>query len=393
MTRLRALLCALCLVVLAAFFVVYAFETASTPQKPGEQKLHAKLRVVEDAHYSKSKIISDFISSAFSKNPWPYPQQPYQEAPGLSLETAFPWFYEFIVRERGQPDVTGLVKPPQNKITVAFEWPIFTKEHPIQIEGRPYCKAGIDCRCLVQNVETFDSLTSEETEELVQHIQSELKTIESATGLEAEFRKICHDKEQTEDYAKIRIVPIFANRQYNFFKIHKHTGRIRETGWSAAGRELELQGAINFTSDRRAQVDGFILPDAQNSIGLSVCKIMPNVGLPLIKLLVSECLMRSLGFAELVENKNSILSAWNAAYEDTSKVSYMDGDVALRKEVLWWTTTQKHSPIAGAFPKKPAGISEYDQILLKIMTCPELKAGMKKEEVRDLLHSGICMNE
>jgi hypothetical protein len=122
-----------------------------------------------------------------------------------------------------------------------------------------------------------------------------------------------------------------------------------------------LHGALRFTPMHKKQVDGFIIPDANNYITRAECDIWPLHPKSILNALIQECIFRSLGFLETSQfGDPSTLRTWNimgALPEKTDSVS---------------------SSISSIMK---TGVSEYDLAILSLAYCPDIHPGMGRYEL------------
>lgn len=121
-----------------------------------------------------------------------------------------------------------------------------------------------------------------------------------------------------------------------------------------------LHGAIRFTPKSQYQVDGLIIPDAENHIMRAECDIWPLHPKNILKALIQECLVRSLGLVEATRfGDGSIISAWNTE----------------------------------AAPIPPVGVSEYSLAILSMLYCGDIHPGMGRYDMLDRFYrSNSCFD-
>ena len=134
-----------------------------------------------------------------------------------------------------------------------------------------------------------------------------------------------------------------------------------------------LPTAVHFTPYSEKQVDGYFLPNADNTIGMSFCFIWQGHPPEMLKALVRECMLRSMGLpdAAALESKG-YLDLWN----DPQKYPHRQKHPQVEMLTVGEYTIPKH-------------LSEYDRYFLRLLYNPALKPGMGPIEVyRELMGQG-----
>lgn len=256
--------------------------------------------------------------------------------------------------------------------------------------------------------------------------KSMYKNVREATGLD--FWLLKPDQEREDYYAKIRIVPLsdFFFPYYNRFKTGGRKGgqfipspiesdHPPPPGYSGQMSLVEglMLDSVRFTPRARAQVEGYFVTDKDNNIEFAVCYLWPQHKGKLLQTLVAECLLRALGLPEqLMSSKNALLGRWNTAHDAHSKRLVLDGAKEVKTDMQFYREAEtaeregkldKAAEIRGKlteFPHDltdeknlpPLFISDWDVTLLRILYCPDLKAGMSRAEVMRILPtSNACL--
>jgi|GEM_PF-2146113 hypothetical protein len=132
-----------------------------------------------------------------------------------------------------------------------------------------------------------------------------------------------------------------------------------------------LKNGFVFTASSKKQVDGYILSNGKNEIEMAVCYIWVGHELEMMKSLINECILRSLGFPGFV---------YPAGMKDPVALSYLgpwnDPDTL---NVFDKSTQGKI--------KTPMGLSEFDKFMIQTLYRPEIKPGMDYIQVRNILRS------
>lgn len=383
---------------------VYAEDASTIAQTP--RSLTPEKFMLDGKEYTKEQLIEDFINIAFSEKDWPTIKKG-NSAPSFRLtfekfahpEKISPTFSEYLYRHKGMPNREGLYKWNRKHVGVGFNWPVYPSDSACGNHcsfGWPYRKGDPD-------------LYDNANRDINKHINAVIPELEKVTGLDMRLQMEKDDVEKTEDYARIRIIYTLQNLQKNFFKMQRFEKGVRGPEYSPF-RELpinesDLLGAVSYTTDVRSQVDGYLLPEAANSLGMAVCEIMPFVGIDMMKALLTECLLRALGLPDIAKNNNrASLANWNTEYDAYSKLEELDGRKKAIKDDTRFPCNDclenEPIPYGGKFPKvdkdlKPfMALSDYDKMMAKILYCTELKIGMGKEQVRDVLtRDNMCFSK
>jgi len=336
---------------------------------------------LDGRNFDRKEIIDAFLQAAFT-HPDETNLLPWQIKSNLNyvadterrskIKEGYPWFYEYLYREKGTPQFFSLNKwagpivistgfPNDSKPFVSPPVEVFPNQEPI-----------VSAHWLFPEYKTLHP----ETEKIiVDEVKSVLPDINALTGLPASF--LPHDKETNENYAQIRIVvlddddPIswetlfkkgslnsFPFNEYGPKKYHKNPYRMPD--YFRAWVENKLITATSFTPHSFWQVDGFFVANADNEIGLSICYIWHGHEEDLLRALVRECVVRSLGLSGGAYNiKNSLVGYWNDATKAYGLNKYK-------------------------IPEAPPGITQLDKFLIRMLYSPELKAGLSHQKMQEI---------
>ena len=374
--------------VLCAFLAVCGYSVVSystSKQQLVEQvssdktALADKEVIVENVNYSKFYLIRDFLNVAFSNTLWQentgeyfaryfeYYTRKLAEKPTdrdrKMLGSGFPfpdWVHAQYAASSGNYPKFGVInKWNKTKIDVALSWP----------------RSGSD------SVESESPLLPV----IAAQVQRLAPQIKQATQIDINFLQPDDPKENSHDYARIRIV--FAWMDDNFFKTLPGHNGFRLILHHGKDRTIETDlywGAVTFTPYSRSSVDGYFLPDASNNIDLAVCRLSPYLPEDIIIALTSECLLRALGLSDMSKlNQESLLGNWNSKYDPVSKIAAYDPDVSKkiddydRSESYVSLTADKFTRMHENYQKYEK-FSDYEMKMLKMMYCPSVIAGMDK---------------
>lgn len=221
----------------------------------------------------KFDLIREFLQLAFSKLSWNETSPHYAElfddflsryknpdynALKKTLPPENQWLGEYYYREYGLPK-DNTINKWVNAITVGVDWP----HSPIN-ERREFSTAE------------KDYITIEK------HVTRLIPQLSLAVGLPIRF--VTPTPEERE--AAIRIVPVEWDRT------ERGTPNSIHQRWSIWSGESGFWGAVQFEDKKN---DGYILPHADNSIGMTICKINMLNNSETIRKDIASCLYRSLG--------------------------------------------------------------------------------------------------
>jgi len=403
------------------------------PQKIEKTLNRSEEFLLDGKKYRRSDLIADFVQAAFSDTMWNedtgedyhdfFSRRLYllsRKYKGTADEyTDGLHAYRFSGKEGVLPKLGVINKWSTDQVAVSIDWPIFSANNStaniINKDGRTISRWSD----FASNPDATYSLL----EEIIQEV---LPDIQKGTGLKISFQSPLSEKERSKDYARIRIVPVGAIWQKNFFKMYKLNHRLFPHVGEYSFLKEEYAGALNgvsFTPWQRSQVDGYLLPDANNALGSVICKVVPAIDRQLLKSLISECLVRAMGLPALVKSNDEVLlGAWNKAYDPYSKLVELDGRVAAlyryvapgskpslksildkvdvtveeRNEIIREYLSPKNNFTPNYAPErefmslkveqnKEHGVTDFDRMMLKLIFCKAIKSGMTRHDVISVL--------
>lgn len=383
-------------VCICAGVLLFPAQGAWAQEGPGAEKIR-----IGDAYFTRGQIIEDFLSVAFSESMWnqemdraDYERQleefleNYPDLNDASIKKKYegfkitrPWAADYIYYPHGWPK-RGVLSKWENEISIGIDWPPYGRSADIEGAGgnSPYSEGLQSSYPVIQD-----------------QIAKLIPDIKAATGLPVRFVMPGDPEDKTERFARIRIVPVRHTELNNAFKTLRYTGYKKGPydPWSFRENENHLWGGVSFTPSSRTQVDGYILPNSDNSIGLSVCKIAPYVGEDFIRALITECLARALGLPDLsVQSKGGVLGAWNDINAKYSKVPFMDGnEAAVFYERKMQETGKKPEFTIPENIKTFHEFSAYDEYMIALLYCKEVRSGMDKAGLVRVLAEGRCLKK
>ena len=348
---------------------------------------------INGKNYTYGEIVADFLNSAFSETLWNeddstvyaallnglitrYPELEQEDVQGRykSENIKHPWFAEHLYHSKGWPR-QNVINKWSNEITIGIDWPAYGLRAKVEQDQPSRYSEGL---------EEYYPVIEEQILALV-------PIINEVTGLPVRYISPEDPKDKTEKYARIRIVPIRHTNLKNNFKTLRWT-YLDPSPYSPTFRksyESELWDAVPFTPGYRSQVDGYILPNPDNTINMAVCKIVPFLDKKLVQALVSECLVRALGIPD-VSNlvDHALLGHWNKANDKYSKLPSLDG----RKESVKYedgsrSIAQNSEQTAQTNNEyvQVQVVTPFDRFMLSLLYCETIKPGMDKYDVIEAL--------
>jgi len=325
--------------------------SSSVPDASRRKTAASTIYVLDGDSYTRDALISDFLRIAFASALWFENNTDAQvifKSPVINEKRSIfgpPWATEYITRSKGLPRFDALNRWNAGVITVGVDWP----------------------------PDVWPSGDLSHHEIILEHLATLAPKIREATGLKLSI--LPPASETAETYAHIRIVTNAVFSADNQFK-----NPLRRTGGAANGAmvmpmaaappfEEYIFGSIPFTPSATRQVEGYFIPNHDNTIGFAVCKISPDHDSRIQKSLITECLTRALGLPEAsFMADHSALGMWN---QDNNHVKPI--------------TAHKIAE------NIPAQLTEYDAFMLSLLYCPEIHFGMGRYDVLfSLYRSDVC---
>lgn len=384
------------LVLLTAWCSAYAKDGVSN------EGATEKVFSLDGVQYSKSDLIEDLLLIAFAEKDWPEDdgsdnfhsiygrlrERPSQTFNGDELFFRdYPWLREYIENPRIFSPLGKLYKWHE-PVNISFDWPRYTLR-TISTPNNKLTTKNFRCARASEDCSFITDIVSGKHDEIVHHVARVTSTINQVTGLDISLRDVDSPYEETNNYSRIRIVFAESNIQRNFFKFYRYGKGKESSEWSLQYNEHFLRPAISFTVGTRSQVDGYLVPIKENRLGMSVCKISSAVEVRVMKTLLTECIMRSLGLPALSNNDRSIFGNWNRAYDPYSFLKELDGKIVAIKEIDDATArlASRDFPSVKSNPEIFSNGTEYDMMMLRLLYCGKLTSGDSREKVRDKLNN------
>ncbi len=316
------------------------------PNYIGKPKLHKtefklpKAITLDEHRYTKNTIIGSFLHAVFSNTMW---FEDSQNGVGL------------LAKKKGSYEDLP-------KIGVINKW-----QKPIKIV-----------------LKTLDG-KSVQHDFLVQHIKELIPLYSKVSGLQITFS----DREVASyNDANVFIVLNADSKIFNAFKNQRAHIDGNQTNY-----EQDYITAVRFTPDKRSQVEGFFIPNAENEIEAATCYLKPSLlSDELTKKLATECLGRVLGLPETSTNNKGILSSWNSDFDEISDLYVSDGAIYRAEFKEAWlkqlNEKMKKLEVKSIYP------NEFDLKLVSALYCPSVKMGMDKHRATlALLSDETCIQQ
>lgn len=316
--------------------------------------------------FTEGELVADFMQIAFPETLWNQDAQTNEHRneslPGLidwyidqlthkPDETKwprgeFPWLADYMYRPNGWPRRDAIIKWSSD-VTIGLGWPRYTTS-----TAAPTPQAEIE---------------PEKRAFLEASIESAIPLLKEATGLQVSYVSPDDPRERQNNYAKVRIVlanswiPRAEHLSYPYIASPDYFER-----W--------LWSGIHFESSlihRPTIMDGYILPNSDNTPGLVVCKIRAFATGNVLRTALNECLIRAFGLPGLSNRfATSILGDWISM----RKIEYLDGTTSI---------SLGDNSASDAIPA-------YDLKILRLLYCKRVMPGADKNEIFNILTSQQC---
>lgn len=366
--------------VVALLALLLSVQTASAQQQP---LIPAEVQLDGDK-FVDHRLRSSFMGSVFTRsilNEFSYKGSENIFFPILygsggfyskeNIKIYYPWMSPYLYPEGPLP-----------KLMVINKWnkPVrITFGMPNQLEplAGPKSNTNVLWGDLILNkVENTDIEKFKQSDEglaLEKHIVNLSGALSNLTGLRISYVS----EDVGKDYSEIRIniipLPEYAIERGEF--LYKTSG-----GWpsmisSWVAEDINFHGDVDkkflngfpFTLNSNRQVDGYILSNSKNEIQMAFCFIWEGHDLSLIRMLVTECLVRAMGFPNGVK-------------------TYGDRLAKPRSYLTYWNDPEKWGEKESQKPVMPdENISEFDQFMIKTLYNPALKPGMDYVQAQKIL--------
>ncbi len=395
----------------------------------GQAKNASNSIVIDGKEYSKEDIIEDFLRVAFSDIPWNADageidrkkiydsfvtgssymhDKESKRVKQLNSKPIENWLKEHIhYIGKGLLYKRNVInKWDSDKITIGFGTPYAANLH-VAKNNPKYIKTLHDT--FERNMKNGGE---KRIEDIFSLIRKSIPMLSKAIGKPIELIHPRDVWDNTSEFARIRIIP---------------TEHFSYRSWLKSGHEPlpdlyeeRFLNGILFQSYTRRYFDGYLLPVSSHELDIAICKINPRLDSVFYDAILSECLVRSLGLPGISNFNASVLSHWHS---DTEKllnyspwfkigdrfVDPRNSDDAIEKKIEWLKNQGKNDAAEKAKQihnnTKYRNLNErlvqsfhnvipYDLFMLRLLYCPEIKPGMSKEVVGDILrNNNSCFNQ
>jgi hypothetical protein len=332
--------------------------------------------ILDGNGYSRAQLIGDFVQAAFLHYTWAevgynkgwasYANAKDNILYSQMLKHPYPWLAEFILRNDGSPKFDSISRWSR-PVTVGFGYPAPEK---YQYEG------GADQQSRFQQEQFIEKVKS-----VITGLSEDIKSV---TGQPLQF--IERQDETAQHYARLRIIPYgFGTSEFHHYKFgtaisNTLLGVTQEGDLPTESYITHLHDAARFTPTSKTQVEGYFVADKNNNVDFSACYIPSDVKDENFAPLVAECVLRALGFPDMtLANRKTLLGHWNETHVKSTKRSFP------------WMCEKQEDPLDSrpnpeAETRFRAGRpTEYDLALLSLLYCKDIRLGMSRYEVMDLL--------
>ncbi len=371
--------------------------------------------------YTRAEVIEDFLSVAFSDIPWnadageedrkkllnafavgnPNPKSKIdKKVHQLNSNPAGTIWLDEHIHYIGKGPIYKrdvITKWNDKVITIGFGVPYSARIH----------KANANLANLKLYYQSFERQMEKGEGVRIKKLFSEIR--ERLPALSQSINKtikLMHPRDVWDNspvFARIRIIP---SEQPSF---RSWLAQIHAP--SPYAYDSRFLNGILFQSYARSYFDGYLLPKASHDLDIAVCIINPRMDSVFYEAMLTECLVRSLGLPAMTKNKNSILSHWHSNPQSLFKntASYKIGDRYVDPRKTKQAVLEKEENIKTAKATEQIyqnktyivldedrlesfrNVTEYDQAMLSILYCKDIKPGMSKKQVRDVLSkSKLC---
>lgn len=332
----------------------------------GDLIANAFLGAVLGTNLSEQSNIPQYIYAGNSKNP--------PASNRDNLKNHYPWLSSALSINTRSPDLTAVSrwnKPIKVSLGLPDAGPIYASE---------YNERALDARA--------QEIARQEIKELI-------PILADATGLDIDFLDTSDDLASAGANMFVALVDFqgadYWGTKYKRGPVNKIIGRP-----TFRTMESEFVSAIFFTPYIAPyQVDGYYAVNDKNEIQTSVCYVRDDHEVSVLKNLIRQCLMRSLGFPDLALGVEDSILSWNGP-PDINKENFRQARAALddalgaeiaEKFLLPLLSLRYVDGGNGSAIKE--GYSQIDRNFLKILYSKNVRPGMGGVEII----KSICMLE
>lgn len=282
------------------------------------------------------------------------------------LKSEYPWLYPHIYPDRGLPKLMAVNKWV-HPIRISFGMPNDGQSF-LSPDKRSSKARAIDSRYSIRSSEDF--LESSQFQEIWKGVSANFESLSQSTGLDIRFIS-------KEDISK----GSWSNVRINFRDDpEENSYDLEAAGFGEKNfvsmRSLQttyMKTGFKFTSESERQVEGYILSNHKNEIEMAVCYLSKEHSPEMLKNLLSECIIRSLGFPSgfswAIARDTNLPKSYIGFWNDQQKWS---GEKSMLRNVI-----EELEPLPT--------LSEFDMYLIQTLYNPKIKPGMDYIQVQEIL--------
>lgn len=229
---------------------------------------------------------------------------------------AYPWLKE-VLRDKGEPKFSVVNKWSNKPITVSFDLPATSKK---------WSEDDKSTNGIQDTKPTYISTSQPNDPKVEAIIIDQLNLvfpkISKITNLKLSY--VSPPQQKEKDTAKLRIIllpNLGGSMEHSKFKLLHHPpsvmnfAKIRYSFFDGLVWGYMPQ-SVFFSPSVDNQVYGYIIPDSKNNIQMAFCYIWPGHEEKVLRGLVNECVLRSLGLTNTIGERDfSFLSLWGEETE------------------------------------------------------------------------------
>lgn len=329
---------------------------------------------VGDGEYTARDMIAGFLKSvlpsdkSFSVNKG---LMDFSYAPGGRIRDVvkdYPWLYKSIYRPDGISNPLGIVKR-QSPVVVSTGFPdSVSHSHHVPAIQWPDAERNSAVESLIKDV--------------VQGLSSQVMDL---TGLPVRY--VDRDAPGAAD-ANLRIIYVSDIDSWDtlYKKNNANTVRDRRDVSVPYRPDIEdlIDTKIEFTPGDNNRVDGYVIANQNNVIEMSYCYVWEGHREIMLRALVTECMLRSLGAIYKIDDVHSFLGSWNVPYnkaslETNTPLAKWNKFSALRpdqKEELIQANTKEDAI--------PGSLSAWDSLVIGFLYHPAVRPGDHHAAIKQL---------
>lgn len=282
----------------------------------------------------------------------------------------YSWLYRSIYRPDGIPNPMGIVKR-QSPVVVTTGFPVsVSRRHHAPVIQWPDADRNLVVESIVRDV-----------------VQDLSPQITDMTGLPVRY--IERDASGSDD-ANLRIVYVSDIDSWDTLYKKNNANTVRDRRDLSVPYRPDIEDLIDtkikFTPGDNNRVDGYIIANQKNVIEMSYCYVWEGHREIMLRALVTECMLRSLGAVYKMDDSRSFLGSWNVPYNDDA----LETDAPLAK----WSKfsalgSEKKEELVQANTKAdaiPGELSVWDRLVIRFLYHPAVKPGDHHAAIKQSTH-------